>query len=340
MNTDKEKNGINTKIKALFKNKTITMFFILVAMCLILGIINPKFFIYQNLASLSRTAAYTAVIAIAELFVILIAGIDLSVGAVCGLGAVMSTMMIVKFKMPLVLSILVALLSGLGVGALNGVMVIWLHLPSFIATMGSTQIIKSLALLLTNGKPILGVTPAFLAIGQDTFLFIPIALWILIAVGIFLSLLLNKTVTGRRLYALGGGEEAARFSGIKVNKLKMFAYLVSGCMAALCGVILAARMGSAQGATGAGYEMDAIASVIIGGASFSGGEGKISGTIIGACIMSVIRNALVMLAVSTYLQSMIIGFIIIIAVAIDQFRKYSATKVEKQVIAAAMAEKH
>ena len=326
-------------IKKLFKNKTITLFFILVGMCILLGILNPKFFVYQNLFSLSRVVAYTSVIAIAQLFVILIAGIDLSVGAVCGLGAVVSTMMLVNYKLPLIPAILLALLAGTTVGAFNGGMVIGLKLPPFIATLGSTQIIKSLALLLTNGKPIIGVGPSFLAIGQGSILFIPIAVWILVGVATFFSIFLNKTVTGRRLYALGGGEEAAKFSGIKVNNLKMFSYMVSGCMAALCGVILAARMGSAQGATGAGYEMDAIAAVIIGGASFSGGEGKISGTIIGACIMSVIRNALVMLAVSTYLQSMIIGFIIIIAVAIDQLRKYSATKTEKQVIAAALADK-
>ncbi|MDR3337060.1 MAG: ABC transporter permease [Treponema sp.] len=339
MQKEKTKGGSMPKIKAIFKNKTITLFFILVAMCILLGIANPKFFLYQNLMSLSRVVAYTSVIAIAELFVILIAGIDLSVGAVCGLGAVMSTMLFVKYQVPLVPSIAVALIAGGVVGACNGGMIIGLRLPPFIATMGSTQIIKSLALLLTNGKPIIGVSAAFLAIGQGTFLFIPIAVWILAVVAVIFSILLNKTVTGRRLYALGGGAEAAKFSGIKINKLTMFSYLVSGCMAALCGVILAARMGSAQGATGAGYEMDAIASVIIGGASFSGGEGKISGTIIGACIMSVIRNALVMLAVSTYLQSMIIGFIIVIAVAIDQFRKYSATKTEKRIIAATMAGK-
>jgi ribose/xylose/arabinose/galactoside ABC-type transport system permease subunit len=331
--------GQSGKVKAVFKNKTITMFLILVAMCLILGAINPKFFQWGNLTSLSRVIAYTAIIAIGELVVILIAGIDLSVGAICGLGAVISTMSIVKFGVPLLPSIAFGLLAGTLFGALNGAMVVVLRLPPFIATLGTTQIIKSLSLLLTNAKPVIGIGDSFIAIGHESFLFIPIALWILIVVAVFFSVLLGKTVTGRRIYALGGGEEAAKFSGIKVNNLKMLCYIVSGCLAALCGIILAARMGAAQGTTGAGYEMDAIASVIIGGASFSGGEGKISGTIIGAGIMSVIRNALVMLAVSPYIQSMIIGFIIIIAVSIDQFRQQSAIRNEQKAISAAMAEK-
>jgi ribose transport system permease protein len=329
----------SSKIKSVFKNKTVSMLLILIAMCLLLGILNPKFFLYQNLISLSRVVAYTAIIAIAELFVILIAGIDLSVGAVSGLGAVVSVLLVAKFNVPLIPAILAALAAGTVVGAANGSMVVWLKLPPFIATMGATQIVKSLALILTDARPVLGVGNDFLAISQGSILFVPIAVWILAAVAIVFSIFLNKTVTGRRLYAIGGGQEAAKFSGIKVKKLTLFTYLVSGCMAALCGIILAAKMGSAQGTTGAGYEMDAIASVIIGGASFSGGEGKISGTIIGACIISVIRNALVMLAVSTYFQSMIIGFIIIGAVSIDQFRQYSAARVEKQVIAAALAEK-
>ncbi|MEF9895560.1 MAG: ABC transporter permease [Clostridia bacterium] len=320
------------------KKKTTTIFLVLVAMCLALGLANKSFFLYENLASVARAASYTAILAIGELLVILICGIDLSVGAICGLSAVTAAMLVSQAGLPLIVAIPAALLVGCLMGMINGMLVVGLKLPPFIATMGTTQIITSVALLLTNGKPVLGLGADFLFIGQAKVLGLPVATWILIVIAGLFSLFLTRTVTGRRLYALGGGEEAARFSGINTIKLKVITYIISGFMASVCGVILCARMGSAQGATGSGYEMDAIASCVIGGASMAGGEGNVSGTIIGAAIMCVIRNALVMLSVSTYWQSMIIGFIIIAAVMIDQLRRASASKVAKSVIAEATSE--
>lgn len=317
-------------IKALFKRKNITIFLVLIGMSLALGIANNSFFLYENLASVSRALAYTAILAIGELHVILIGGIDLSVGAICGLGAVTSAMLTAQYGWPLYAAIVAALLAGVLMGLFNGVLVVNFKLPPFIATMGTTQIITSVALLLTNGKPVLGIGSNFLFIGQGKILYIPVSVWIMIVLAIIFSLSLNRTVTGKRMYALGGGEEAARFSGIKTNKIKIIAYVISGTMAAVSGIILCARMGSAQGSTGAGYQMDAIAACVIGGVSMSGGEGNVSGTIIGAAIMILIRNALVMLSVSTYMQSMIIGFIIIFAVMIDQFRRASANRVVKR----------
>ncbi|MBQ3423793.1 MAG: ABC transporter permease [Clostridia bacterium] len=334
-----EKEMQTTFIRRLMKKKNTTIFLVLVGMCLILGLANKSFFNYENLASVARATAYTAILSIGELLVILICGIDLSVGSICGLAAVSSALMVARMGWAMIPAILVGLASGLLVGAVNGALVVGLKLPPFIATMGTTQIINSVALLLTDGKPVLGLGEDFLYIGQGKFLYLPIAMWIMIVVAIVASLFLNKTVTGRNLYALGGGEEAARFSGIRINLLKMITYVISGFAAAMCGVILCARMGSAQGATGAGYQMDAIASCVIGGASMAGGEGNVSGTIIGAGIMCVIRNALVMLSVSTYWQSMIIGFIIIAAVTIDQFRRASANRVQKALVAEATAER-
>lgn len=334
----------NTKnpsfLKKFMKNKTTTIFLVLVGMCIALGLANKSFFLYENLASVARATAYTAILSIGELLVILICGIDLSVGSICGLSAVASALMLAKFGWALVPAILIGLLAGLLVGAVNGLLIVMMKLPPFIATMGTTQIINSVALLLTDGKPVLGLGEKFLFIGQGKVLYLPVAVWILIVVAIIASLFLNKTVTGRKLYALGGGEEAARFSGVRVNLLKFVTYVISGFTAAMCGIILCARMGSAQGSTGSGYQMDAIASCVIGGASMAGGEGNISGTIVGAAIMCVIRNALVMLSVSTYWQSMIIGFIIIAAVMIDQFRRASANRVQKAVIAEATAERN
>lgn len=327
-------------IKRFTKSKTTTIFLVLVAMCLALGIANKSFFMYENLASVARATAYTAILSIGELLVILICGIDLSVGSICGLSAVTTALMLSRFGWALIPAILLGLLAGIAVGIINGGLIVAMKLPPFIATMGTTQIINSVALLLTNGKPVLGLGDQFLFIGQGKFLYLPVAVWILIVVAIIASLFLNKTVTGRKLYALGGGEEAARYSGVRTNLLKFITYIISGFTAGMCGIILCARMGSAQGATGAGYQMDAIASCVIGGASMAGGEGNVSGTIVGAAIMCVIRNALVMLSVSTYWQSMIIGFIIIAAVMIDQFRRASANKVQKARIAEATAERN
>lgn len=327
-------------IKRFMKSKTTTIFLVLVAMCLALGIANKSFFMYENLASVARATAYTAILSIGELLVILICGIDLSVGSICGLSAVTTALMLSRFGWAMIPAILLGLLAGIAVGIINGGLIVAMKLPPFIATMGTTQIINSVALLLTNGKPVLGLGDQFLFIGQGKFLYLPVAVWILIVVAIVASLFLNKTVTGRKLYALGGGEEAARFSGVRTNLLKFITYIISGFTAGMCGIILCARMGSAQGATGAGYQMDAIASCVIGGASMAGGEGNVSGTIVGAAIMCVIRNALVMLSVSTYWQSMIIGFIIIAAVMIDQFRRASANKVQKARIAEATAERN
>lgn len=327
-------------IKRFTKSKTTTIFLVLVAMCLALGIANKSFFMYENIASVARATAYTAILSIGELLVILICGIDLSVGSICGLSAVTTALMLSRFGWALIPAILLGLLAGIAVGIINGGLIVAMKLPPFIATMGTTQIINSVALLLTNGKPVLGLGDQFLFIGQGKFLYLPVAVWILIVVAIVASLFLNKTVTGRKLYALGGGEEAARYSGVRTNLLKFITYIISGFTAGMCGIILCARMGSAQGATGAGYQMDAIASCVIGGASMAGGEGNVSGTIVGAAIMCVIRNALVMLSVSTYWQSMIIGFIIIAAVMIDQFRRASANKVQKARIAEATAERN
>lgn len=327
-------------IKRFMKSKTTTIFLVLVAMCLALGIANKSFFMYENLASVARATAYTAILSIGELLVILICGIDLSVGSICGLSAVTTALMLSRFGWAMIPAILLGLLAGIAVGIINGGLIVAMKLPPFIATMGTTQIINSVALLLTNGKPVLGLGDQFLFIGQGKFLYLPVAVWILIVVAIIASLFLNKTVTGRKLYALGGGEEAARYSGVRTNLLKFITYIISGFTAGMCGIILCARMGSAQGATGAGYQMDAIASCVIGGASMAGGEGNVSGTIVGAAIMCVIRNALVMLSVSTYWQSMIIGFIIIAAVMIDQFRRASANKVQKARIAEATAERN
>ena len=323
-------------VRKFLKNKTTSIFLIFLGMCLVLGIVRPNFFKYENLLSVSGVAAYTAIFAFGELLVILEGGIELTIGSTIGLSGVIACMLITKLSMPIPIACLITLLAGALVGAANAFLVNFIGLPPYIATMGMSQVIKSVALLVTDARPVMGVGADYIWIGKGTLLKIPVCVWILIIVAVALGLFLKKTVPGRQLYAIGGNPEAARFSGINVIKLKSFAYITAGCCSALAGIIISAKLGSAQGATGAGYESDAIASTIIGGTSFTGGIGTVFGTVIGACIMAVIRNALVLLAVSPYIQSMIIGLIIIIAVTIDTLRQRSAQKVSKKFIQEAL----
>lgn len=319
-------------VKKVFKNKEMGIFLILIAMCLIVGIINPAFFKYENLLSVSGVASYTAIFAFGELLVILMGGIELSIGSTIGLTAVLACLMITKTGLPLWLVLILTILSGMCIGFINGFFVNIVGLPPYIATMGMSQVIKSVALLITDARPVMGTGEEYINIGKGTFLKVPICVWIMIVVAVILGIFLRKTVTGRRIYAVGGNPEAARFSGINVLFLKWGSYVIAGGCSALAGIIISAKLGSAQGATGAGYESDAIASTIIGGTAFTGGEGSVFGTVVGACIMAVIRNALVLLSVSVYIQSMIIGLIIIGAVTIDTLRQKAAQKVSKKFI--------
>jgi len=323
-------------VKKLFKNKEVGIFLILVAMCLIVGIINPNFFKYENLLSVSGVASYTAIFAFGELLVILMGGIELSIGSTIGLTAVLACLMITKTQIPLGIILVLTVMAGMCIGFINGFFVNIACLPPYIATMGMSQVIKSVALLITDARPVMGTGDQYINIGKGTFLKVPICVWIMLVVAILLGIFLRKTVTGRRIYAVGGNPEAAKFSGINVLLLKWGSYVAAGACSAIAAIIISAKLGSAQGATGAGYESDAIASTIIGGTSFTGGEGTIFGTIVGACIMAVIRNALVLLSVSVYIQSMIIGLIIIGAVTIDTVRQKQAQKVSKQFIKEAM----
>lgn len=323
-------------VKKLFKQKETGIFLILIAMCLIIGLVNKNFFKYENLISVSGVAAYTALFAFGELLVILMGGIELSIGSTIGLTAVLACLMLTKTNLPMGVILVITVLSGMAVGFINGFFVNVVGLPPYITTMGMSQVIKSVSLLITDAKPVMGVPAEYITIGKGQFLMVPICVWMMIIVAIILGLFLRKTVTGRRIYAVGGNPEAAKFAGVNVILLKWGSYVAAGACSALAAIIISAKLGSAQGATGAGYESDAIASTIIGGTSFTGGEGSVFGTVVGACIMAVIRNALVLLSVSVYIQSMIIGLIIIGAVTIDTLRQKSAQKVSKKFIKEAL----
>jgi ribose transport system permease protein len=295
------------------------IFLALVLIMAIITIAAPNFVSGENLYLISRQISFVAVVAIGELFVILTGGIDLSVGSVMGLAGVAAAGAM-KFGLDPILAILFGLAVGLAIGAINGALIAYVRIAPFIVTLAMLSFARGLILILTEGWPITGIPKAFLPIGQGDFLALPIPLWIMVLAAVIGWFVLSKTAFGRRTYAIGGNEQATFLSGINVKGIVFRLYMISSLCAALVGVILVARFNSAQADTGTGWELDAIAAAVIGGTSLSGGVGSVLGVLIGAAIMGVIRNGLVLMMVSPYYQTAIIGVIIVLAAVLDRVK--------------------
>lgn len=271
-----------------------------------------------NIVTVLRQISINGIIAIGMTFVIITGGIDLSVGAVLALaGAIGTDFTHTDMNMPLIVPFLIAIAIGALCGAVSGVIISYVGAPPFVVTMGMMQIARGATYLYTGGAPIKDLSEAFMEVGKGDFLQIPIPVYILAIVLVIAVILLHKARFGRCLYAIGGNEEAAYASGINVKLNKTTAYVISGVCSAICGLILAARTGAAAALAGDGYELNAIAAVVIGGTSLSGGKGTIVGTLIGALIIGSISNGLDLMNVSSYVQTVVKGVIIIAAVCLD-----------------------
>ena len=315
-----QKASLNPGKKLVQRSSTISIFLILVVMCAIMAAVSPAFIKITNILSTARSFSAIAVAGIGVSMIIITGGIDLSIGSVYGLAGVISAMLVVS-GVPLIPGILGGMLLGSLVGVLNGLMVVYLKLPPFIATMGTMQIARGICYIITQGYPVNNLPVEYTVLGQGYLLGIPVPIWVMVLIAVLFAIFLNTTTTGRRIFALGGNEEATRISGINTKRLKVLVYSLGAALAGLAGIITASKLGVGQPTAGIGFEMDAIAAVVIGGASLSGGEGTVTGTIIGAAIIGVLRNALVLLSVDSYWQTLIIGCVIILAVTIDQLRK-------------------
>jgi ribose transport system permease protein len=290
---------------------------------------SPNFMEVDNLVSILQSTAVNGVLAIACTYVIITSGIDLSVGTMMTFCAVMAGVVLTNWGMPLPLGIVAAIFFGALSGWVSGMVIAKLKVPPFIATLGMMMLLKGLSLVISGTRPIyFNDTEGFSAIAQDSLigdlipaLPIPNAVLILFIVAIGASVILNKTVFGRYTFALGSNEEALRLSGVKVDFWKVAVYTFSGAICGIAGLIIASRLNSAQPALGQGYELDAIAAVVIGGTSLSGGTGTILGTIIGAFIMSVLVNGLRIMSVAQEWQTVVTGVIIILAVYLDILRR-------------------
>lgn len=307
-------------MKKLFKNSTFFIFLVLVAMCVFTAIAEPAFLKISNILSTARAFSSIAIAGIGVLMVILTGGIDLSAGSVYGLAGVIAAMCCSWYGLPVWLSMIIGILAGAVFGYLNSLLVIYCKLPPFIGTLGTQQIVRGICTILTKGYPISDLPAGFMFLGQGEFLGIPMAVWCMIVVAIIAHIFLEETVTGRRIFALGGNAEATRISGINTKGLTMLVYTLCAILASFAGIITASKLGVGQPTAGTGFETDAISAAVIGGASLNGGAGSVIGAVIGAAIIGVLRNALVLLRVDSYWQMLIMGVVIIGAVTLDQLR--------------------
>ncbi len=321
--------SLKARLLAPSTRQTLLAFASLLTLLIFFTLASPNFLQADNMVSILQATAVNGVLAVACTFVIITAGIDLSVGTLMTFCAVMAGVFLTYWGLPIYVGVLAAIGFGAFCGFISGVLIAKLKIPPFIATLGMMMLLKGMSLVISGTKPIyFNDTPEFPAISQDSLigyfipaLPIPNAVLILFAVAIVASIVLNKTVLGRYTFALGSNEEAVRLSGVNVDFWKIVVYSVSGGICGIAGLLIASRLNSAQPALGQGYELDAIAAVVIGGTSLSGGTGTILGTIIGAFIMSVLTNGLRIMSVAQEWQTVVTGVIIILAVFIDILRR-------------------
>jgi ribose transport system permease protein len=296
----------------------------LIVELIVFSILSPHFLTTENLLNVSLQVSITAIIAAGMTFVILTGGIDLSVGSLLALAGILTTDAM-KLPFPIQVSFPLALLVGLFVGALSGglagALITRFNITPFIVTLSLMTVWRGVAFVYTEGRPIWELPDAFAVLGSGRMLGIPIPSIIMIVVFIVSHIVLTKTRFGRHVYAVGGNKEAARLAGIRTDKVLVQVYMVCGLLSALSGILLASRMNSGQPNTGVGYELDVIAAVVAGGTSLFGGRGSIIGTFIGAMLIAVLRNGLNLLNVGSYVQQVIVGVVILLAVMTERWRR-------------------
>jgi ribose/xylose/arabinose/galactoside ABC-type transport system permease subunit len=289
--------------------------------CVIFGILNPVFFNPLNIINVIRQVSIIGVMAVGMTLVILLGLIDLSVGSIVAFAGIIAAGFQVKWGGSLFLSLVIPLLIGAGIGFFNGYVSTKGEIHPFIVTLGSMSIFRGATLLIAQGKPISGMSPAFRFIGAGMIGPIPFPVILFLGCVIIVGIMLKRTVFGRYIYAIGGNREAALLSGIMVDRVKILTYTILGTLSGLSALILTSRLNSGELVAGQGYELDVIASVVIGGTSMMGGEGGVYGTLIGALLIGVISNGLNLLGVQPYWQMMVKGSIIILAVLMDRMKR-------------------
>ena len=303
--------------RLLLDNGALTALIVLVVA---MSALSGDFLTTDNLLNVGVQAAVTAILAFGVTFVIVSAGIDLSVGSVAALSATVLAWSATSHGVPVLIAVLLAVVTGIAAGLVNGFLIAYGKLPPFITTLAMLSVARGLSLVISEGSPI-AFPDSVSHLGDTLGGWLPVPVLVMVVMGLLAAFVLARTYIGRSMYAIGGNEEAARLSGLRVKKQKLAIYALSGVFAAVAGVVLAARLSSAQPQAADGYELDAIAAVVIGGASLAGGTGKASGTLIGALILAVLRNGLNLLNVSAFWQQVVIGVVIALAVLLDTLRR-------------------
>ncbi|GAB2844981.1 substrate-binding domain-containing protein [Streptomyces deserti] len=303
--------------RLLLDNGALTALIVLV---IAMSALSGDFLTTDNLLNVGVQAAVTAILAFGVTFVIVSAGIDLSVGSVAALSATVLAWSATSEGVPVFLAVLLAVVTGIACGLVNGFLISYGKLPPFIATLAMLSVARGLSLVISQGSPI-AFPDSVSHLGDTLGGWLPVPVLVMVVMGLITAFVLGRTYIGRSMYAIGGNEEAARLSGLRVKKQKLVIYALSGLFAAAAGIVLASRLSSAQPQAAQGYELDAIAAVVIGGASLAGGTGKASGTLIGALILAVLRNGLNLLSVSAFWQQVVIGVVIALAVLLDTVRR-------------------
>jgi ribose transport system permease protein len=292
-------------------------------MLLVLAVFIPQFRDLQNIINITRNFSFVGIVAMGMTLVILTGGIDLSVGSVWGMTAVIVAFLLTH-GWPILLAILVSLLAAAGIGLMNGLCITRLKMSPFVPTLATLSIARSFALIVTHGRPISifgDEYQSFLWLGGGDIFGIPNPFIIFCLIGVFFWVLLSRTVWGRYVYAVGGNERTARLTGLHVDRLKITVYILSAVVAGIAGIVQYSYLSSVTADLGTGEELAVIAATVIGGANLAGGEGTILGTVIGAIILEVLRNGLLLFGIDPYWQGVFVGAVIILAVSIDYFRK-------------------
>ncbi|MDC7232531.1 MAG: ABC transporter permease [Spirochaetales bacterium] len=311
-------------LKKLLARREASVLIALIVLCVALSLMSPYFLKQRNIFSVLRQISAIAIMAVGQALIIITGGIDLSVGSMLGLMGVL-TAVFSTWHLPPVLVFLIVIFCGILMGSINGLLVTKVNITPFIVTIGMMNIARGLSLLITGGMPI-HIDSSINFLGGGYLGPIPFSVIIMALIAVLGILFASRTLPGRNVYAVGNNDRAAELSGVRVHRVKIMVYAITGALCALAGIIIGGTLNSADPNSGKGYEMDVIAAVILGGTSLSGGEGTIQGVLIGAALMGVLRNAFVLLGISAYLQIVTIGVVIIGAVAIDSFKTMQSSR--------------
>ncbi len=315
------KEDFKTRTKRTFerilKIRELTILAVIIILSIVISLFTPYFFTPNNLMGVARSFSMTAIMAIGMTMVIITSGIDLSVGSVMGFSALITAMSF-EIGLPIPICILAGLAVGIVFGLANGLLITKISLPPFIATLGTLSIGRGLIYIITEGTPRTpALPPEFSFIGSG-YIGLPVPVVIMLVLMVVFAIVMKKTRFGRYVYALGGNELASKLSGVNTDRVKTNVYVLCSLLAAVAGVVLYARLNSAESTAGYGAELDVIAASVIGGASMSGGYGSIIGAVIGAALIGIISNGVVLLHINTYAQQAITGLVILLAVSLDQ----------------------